>query len=233
MTEDSVDTHLRVRKKPASRGRVAAFGIVRNEMYFLPHLLDHYRRLGMHEFWFHDDQSEDGTFDYLMAQPDCGVTQSTLRFGDKVGPRTWGAAIKDAVPRHLLMNRWVLTIDADEFLILPPGIDTVEQLASQLERNGLQVARAVMVDFFPGKLRDLSDARHEAGPFELCPYFDVWKTLVWPDGMSHATTIDTYSAVRPRIVRHLKESGVDLSDLLAVTSQNATISDAVRFARDA
>ena len=38
-----------------------------------------------HEFWFHDDPSDDDTYDDLMAQPDCGATQSKLRFGDRVG----------------------------------------------------------------------------------------------------------------------------------------------------
>ena len=214
--EISTPLELVVHRQPEARGKVAVFGIIRNEQYLLPHFLAHYRQLGVKDFWFHDDMSDDGTFEYLMAQPDCGVTRSNLRFGDMFDDNIFGRRVKTLVPRKLLMGRWVATLDADEFMLLPPGFDTLPQLASAMERNGLKVARALMMDFFPETLRSLRTARMEANPFELNPYFDPWKLLVWPDQMPNVTKISVTDGVRPRILEELLRrngaSGVNMKD---------------------
>ncbi|MRD47452.1 hypothetical protein GHT07_09200 [Caenimonas koreensis DSM 17982] len=202
-TDTSNNTQIVIHRQPKAQGKVAVFGIVRNEMYLLPHLLEHYRRLDVKDFWFHDDQSDDGTFEFLMRQPDVGVTRSQTRFGDKVDDKIFGYRVKNIIPRGLLRNRWVATLDADEFMVLPPGIDTLPQLALALERNNLIVARALMMDFFPQTLESLRSARMEQTPFELCPFFDPWERLVWPDNMFNVTGISVADGVRPRILKEL------------------------------
>ena len=205
--ENSRPFELVVHRQPETRGKVAVFGIVRNERYLLPHFLEHYRRLGVRDFWLHDDMSDDGTFEYLLAQPDCGVTRSNLRFGDMFDDKVFGHRVKTIIPRKLLMGRWVATLDADEFMLLPPGFDTLAQLAGAMERNGLAVARALMMDFFPETLRSLRTAPMEASPFELNPYFDPWKVLVWPDQMPNVTKISVTDGVRPRMLKELLRRG--------------------------
>jgi hypothetical protein len=221
----SPEATFTVLKVPPTTGEVVLFAVVRNEEYFLPHLVAHYRRLGIGEFWFLDDRSDDGTREFLMSQPDCGVIACNLTFGDKIGDKRFGVAAKTHVPRWLLMNRWVLTVDADEFLILPLPFETVPQLAASLQANGLSVARALMMDFFPPQLRGIEQASRDANPFELCPNFDPWRRLIWPDQAHNVSEISAGDGVRPRILARLKAIGADLGDLPA-TYKYASVSKA-------
>ena len=58
--------------------------VVKNEMFFLPAFLAHYRALGVRRFVFLDDRSTGGTRQYLLEQPEGMVLGSGRRFGDIV-----------------------------------------------------------------------------------------------------------------------------------------------------
>jgi hypothetical protein len=187
--DQPMDVSFSTLKKPeAGQSRVTVFAVVRNEMYFLPHFLRHYRDLGVREFWFLDDRSTDGTREFLLAQPDCGTIEANLAFGDRVAHTRFGVAAKTLVPRAaLLQNRWVLMVDADEFLSLPQAFASIDVLVAALERAGLKVARAAMLDFFRIHCACSPDASPDSNPFALCPNFDAWQTMDWPDGAREPT----------------------------------------------
>jgi len=172
----------RVLKRPKRDGAgTVIFSIVGNEMYFLPHFLEHYRNLGIQEFCFLVDTSDDGTLEYLMEQEDCWVLESDIQFGDRVrivhGDRKhekrFGTAAKFLIPKALFQGRWVLTVDADEFLVLPQPSTTILELIERLEGNGLNCCRALMVDFLPTTLTALDKNDSSASPFSLNPFYDV------------------------------------------------------------
>jgi hypothetical protein len=181
---------------------VPVFAIVRNERYFLPHFLAHYRALGVRNFWFLDDHSTDGTRELLASQPDCGVVASDRRFGDKLDGLRFSTWVRRLVPEKLFPGRWVLGVDCDEFLVLPPSFDSVDALAAALERHGLGSARAVMIDFFPRSLDDLAAADAAVAPFELCPYFDPLVSLDWRDREPRPRAVPL-EGVRPRMLGEL------------------------------
>ncbi len=208
---------LNILKKPApAEPGVTVFSVVRNEMYFLPHFLQHYRTLGVRDFWFLDDHSEDGTREFLLAQSDCGVIQSSLRFGDQVGQKSFGTAVKTIVPHELFQGRWVLMVDADEFLVLPQAFASMDALAAALQGGSLKVARALMIDFLPASLRALTQASVDTNPFALCPYFDALSVLEWPDRTVAASRISWQESVRPRMLAKLRSAtpSVELLDIL-------------------
>lgn len=178
------------------------FAIVRNERYFLPHFLAHYRGLGVRNFWFLDDHSTDGTRELLLAQDDCGVVASDRRFGDKLDGLRFSTWVRRLVPERLFPGRWVLCVDCDEFLVLPAACPSVDALAATLDRNGLDSARAVMLDFFPRSLADLTAADPTAAPFALCPHFDPLPSLDWRDRESRPRTVPL-EGVRPRMLAEL------------------------------
>jgi hypothetical protein len=192
----------------------ALFSVVRNEMYFMPHFLRHYRALGLREFWFLDDSSTDGTGDYLLSQPDCAVIRSNHKFGDRIGTQSFGIYVRTLVPRNLLQGRWVLNVDADEFLLLPPPFKVLDDLTRALEAQKLRVARALMLDFFPPTLRSIEHAAADADPFTLCPHFDVFETVDWPDGATMPVNVSLRDGVRPRMFSNLKRSA-EMTQLLS------------------
>ena len=206
---------FKIIKNPSTKSSgVTIFAVVRNEIYFLPHFLRHYRNLGVQEFWFLDDNSTDGTRDFLRAQSDCGILGSNMSFGDKVGHERFGIAVKTLVPRGLLLRRWVLTVDADEFLLLPPPFKTLDALAAAMGAAGLQAARALMLDFFPASLQTLANATMQSSPFQLCPFFDAFEHVDWPDCTMQPRTISLGDAVRPRMLRKLSQLSSKMRDLL-------------------
>ncbi len=207
---------IKLLKKPAPAAGTAIFCIVRNEIYFLPFFLAHYRAMGVHEFWFHDDNSTDGTFEYLMAQPDCGVSRANVGYGDRIAPnnRIFGTAIRTIVPHNFLLNRWVLIVDADEFLYLPPGMNSIDDLTRAMERNQVNSARALMLDCFPGTLRELDGASTATSPFELCPYFDALQGFTWAPDQAWPDTAFLKDSVRPRMLAELLRREVPMGKLL-------------------
>jgi hypothetical protein len=58
---------------PEDKSEIRLFGVVRNESLRMPYFLDYYRRMGVMRFFIVDNDSQDGTTEFLLAQPDCCV----------------------------------------------------------------------------------------------------------------------------------------------------------------
>ena len=160
------------------------YAIVRDEMFFLDAFLDHYRQLGVDQFLILDDSSSDGTREFLSAQADCLVLSSDLGFGDPVaasgedGARTTraGTLLKKIIPQKYLKNKYAVYADADEFLILPEGIDDIRTAIRILERDRIACVAASLIDFYPQGLVDLDRsirARSFSELLERYPYYDA------------------------------------------------------------
>jgi hypothetical protein len=132
--------------------------MVRDEDYLLPFFFDHYRALGIEGFLIYDDRSAAPTLEFLNAQPNCVIVRSRHRFGDRFGanpegtPRRLGQVLKMSLPEALFAGRWVLTVDADEFLILPPGVAGLAQLIDRLEAARQPYLTAPMVELYGNTL---------------------------------------------------------------------------------
>lgn len=172
--------------------RPTVFGIFRNEMYFVVAFLAHYRSLGAEQFLILDDSSDDGTREYLLAQPDCVVLQSSLAFGQIVIVRDAnnlkeraGTLLKSAIPRKYLAGQWALYADADEFAFLPPGAPSLRALFSYLDGRGARSAVASLVDFYPLDASGYDKSPTATGLADLLmetPYFDATQLFVVPAG---------------------------------------------------
>ncbi len=96
----------RLREKKAAPGAsgVTVICLIKDEFFYLPAFLDHYRRLGVSRFVFLDDGSTDEGPDYLMRQADCAVVVSDLTFGQFVDGKKadviWRTALTARVLRR-------------------------------------------------------------------------------------------------------------------------------------
>ena len=88
---------------------------VRNESMRLPYFLKYYRQKKVTRFFIIDNDSTDGTLEYLLAQADVHVWSSTLSFRDA----NFGAAWFELLMRRYGLGHWVLIVDADELLYYP------------------------------------------------------------------------------------------------------------------
>jgi hypothetical protein len=172
--------------RPPQNGPLTLFAVMRNEMYFLPAFLAHYRRLGIRQFVIVDDASDDGTSAYLAAQPDCCSGMTHIRFGTRVSitdPSHEGLAgragpiLKRVVPDHYLMGQPVLIADADEFLLLPDALPTVPDVVALMRRRGWKSVAASLIDFYPESLADLEDPTAPATVDELFRRFGCFDAV--------------------------------------------------------
>ncbi|WP_353474958.1 glycosyltransferase family 2 protein [Salipiger sp. H15] len=196
-----VGAHLELIGPAVDPERTTVFSIFRDEMYFAPAFFDHYRSIGVTQFIIVDDGSTDGTTDYLDAQPDCIRIRSDLRYGDPIEVRDpegkrkktrAGIYFKGAIPLFLMPGRFVTYVDADEFLLLPPGVATIGALAEHLAAAGDVAAVAPVVEFFPRDLSAFDDPRPPANLADLLrasPCFEAEPLLKLAPG-----------AVRPEFV---------------------------------
>lgn len=151
--------------------RQAPFAVVtvlRNEMYILPHFLDHYRKAGVTSFFFIDNCSSDGTLEYLQHQSDVVLFSADTEYKVARSGTVWAHAVMSG----LRMGRWSLVADADEFLIWP-GMDRTrlpDYVVSQ-DSDGVDAMRIFMLDVYPaGQLAEFDFTK--AAPFDLPGYVD-------------------------------------------------------------
>jgi glycosyltransferase involved in cell wall biosynthesis len=156
---------------------ILCFSTVRNEAIRLPWFLDHHRKLGIAQFLIVDNASDDGTTEYLRAQPDVSLwttaaSYKASRFG--VDWLTW------LQMRHG-HGHWCLTADADEILIYPYWDSRdLHALTGWLDRQGRPMLGAMMLDMYP------------QGPVADHPYHagdDPFDTLCWFDSANYGIQI--------------------------------------------
>ena len=142
---------------------------LRNEITRLPYLLDYYRNLGVKRFFFVDDNSTDGTTEYLLAQPDAHVFKPNTSYSQSRSGSDWQNEILDI---HGI-GHWTLVADADELLVYP-GCETMKlpEFCALLDKEGSDAVFCYLLDMYPNS--NLSEAVCVPGkPFyEICNYFD-------------------------------------------------------------
>ena len=138
---------------------------VKNEAFFMEPFLSHYRSLGVKRFVFIDDNSIDGTREYLFEQSDCMVLGSSYTYcGDYPIANTELKDFKiigskniwlNLLLRKFSINNWAIYADADEFLRLPDNI-CIDDIVMLLEKSGSNAAWTVMLDVYPRSISDLT-----------------------------------------------------------------------------
>lgn len=143
--------------------------VVRNELDRLPYFLEYHRKKGIGAFFAVDNCSSDGTFEYLLAQPDVYLWQSDLSFK----AANFGAGWFEPILRMHARGHWCLIADADEILCYPDcERRKITELCDCLDKQGKRAFNAVHLDMYSD--RAIRDTHYTPGrPFEeLCPYFD-------------------------------------------------------------
>ena len=86
---------------------------IRNELSLLPLFLEYHRNLGIGCFVFVDNDSIDGSLDFLLTQDDCIVYQTKDSFKRANYAINW---INELMQLHS-RDQWAIYLDCDEFLV--------------------------------------------------------------------------------------------------------------------
>jgi hypothetical protein len=143
--------------------------IVHNEMPRLPDFLRHYRELGVSRFIIVDHRSTDASSEFLKRQHDVQLYRTEGNYDRTVSGQMWVTGIA----RHFAMHRWVLHVDADEFLVYDGmGHRSVRDLTALLERRGQTRLYAPMLDMYSRNpiLENVVSPGQRL--IDVAPYFD-------------------------------------------------------------
>ena len=150
----------------------------RNERIRLPYFLDYYRKMGICHFFFVDNDSDDGSLDYLAEQPDVSVWHTKASYKRS----RFGVDWLNSLQMRYAHGHWVLTVDPDEFLVFP-FCDTrpLRALTDWLDASSIKSFSAMLLDMYPkGRL---DDQPYQAGqdPMEIACWFDSGNYTISPN----------------------------------------------------
>ncbi|WP_245888470.1 glycosyltransferase family 2 protein [Donghicola tyrosinivorans] len=151
------------------------FSTMRNELKRLPYFLRYYRDLGVDHFLIVDNDSTDGTADYLAQQPDVSIWRTTHSYKRSRFGMDW--------LNYLLMkfgdSHWCLTVDPDEFLIYP-FCDTrpLRALTDWLDASSIRSFGAMLLDMYPKG--NVGNSVYQAGqdPLDIAMWFDSGNYMI-------------------------------------------------------
>jgi hypothetical protein len=169
-----------------NRDEVRAFMLVRNEIQLMPFTLAHHRALGVHRFFVLDNGSSDGTIDYLLAETDVHVYETSATYQDARNGIDWLELLLHVYGQ----NRWCLLLDADEHLVYP-GCETVglPEFCRALEERGLNCLATSFIDLYADVAIADTHLSPTRSPIEICPFFDSRGYHYFPFNASHVPSI--------------------------------------------
>lgn len=142
-----VQTRQQAAKDPHTPTAPIALCVAKNDLRRLQMVVEHHRQLGVEHFVVLDNDSTDGSRDWLIQQPDIDIYlvrqkfQSLIKYG-------W----INRLIAHYGLNCWYLYLDSDELLVYP-GCEQVglRQMPQILEHKQQDRLAALMLDMYSAK----------------------------------------------------------------------------------
>lgn len=148
---------------------ILLFSVEHNELLRLPSLLNHYRKLGVKHFFFIDNNSTDGSFEFLLSQPDCYVFWTNSSFYEAHMGTAW---INALVHRYATKGQWCIHPDADELMVYPHmETQDLSNLTRYLDEQGYEIISSYMLDMYPATKEQQLAFKPEDDMLESSPYF--------------------------------------------------------------
>lgn len=148
---------------------ILVFSTLRNERIRLPWFLRYYRELGIGHFLVVDNDSTDGSREYLSEQEDVSLWTTAASYKRARFGMDW---------LNWLLGRyghghWCLVVDPDEFLVYP-FCDTrpLPALTDWLDASSIRSFGAMLLDMYPKGPIDAVPYEEGQDPFEIACWFD-------------------------------------------------------------
>jgi len=131
------------------------FSTLRKERIRLPYFLEYYREKGIGHFLIADNDSDDGSSEYLAEQPDVSLWHTAGSYRRS----RFGVDWLNRLARRYGHGHWCLTVDPDEFFVYPFCYSRpIRALTDHLDTYRRRSFPALLLDMYP------------KGPFDAVPY---------------------------------------------------------------
>ncbi len=138
---------IKVNIKNQQTDSVTLICVVKNDLERIKMLYKHYRKIGVQHFVMVDNNSDDGTREWLSEQPDTDLYIVKEKF---FSLRKYGW-----INRIISMygfKRWYLYVDSDELFVYENMENrTISDLISYCKKNGLIRMSVIMLDMYSDK----------------------------------------------------------------------------------
>lgn len=153
-----------------NRDDLLLFSTQRNELVRLPYFLNYYREKGVNHFLIVDNDSNDGSLEYLSEQPDVSVWHTRKSYKKS----RFGVDWLNWLQFRYGHGHWCLTVDPDEFFIYP-FCDTrpIRALTDWLDASSIKSFSAMLLDMYPKGRIDEHPYRAGQNPIEIASWFDA------------------------------------------------------------
>jgi hypothetical protein len=157
------------------KGDILLFATLRNEKVRLPYFLDYYRDMGVNHFLIVDNDSDDGSREYLAQQPDVSLWHTAKSYKRSRFGIDW---INGLLMRHG-HGHWALVVDPDEFFVFP-FCDTrpLRALTDWLDSSSIRSFSAMLLDMYPKGSIAAQPYREGQNPLEIAQYFDSGNYMI-------------------------------------------------------
>jgi hypothetical protein len=148
---------------------ILLFSTQRNEKVRLPYFLEYYRDMGVNHFVIVDNDSTDGSAEYLSDQPDVSVWSTK---GSYKSAR-YGVDWLNYLQGKYADGHWCVVVDPDEFLLYP-FCDTrpLRALTDWLDTCSIRAFSAMLLDMYPKGGIDSQPYLPGQNPIEIANWFD-------------------------------------------------------------
>lgn len=160
-------TPIRIREALHGAKYVAVL-TVKNEAMRVPYLLRYYRGLGIQHFVVIDNGSTDGLRESLAGEPDVSAYLAADGYKKARFGVDW---VNEVLYRHCL-GKWILFVDADEFLVVADDAHDIPAVCAALERRGRRSLQTMMLDMYSDRLADENVIEVDQDPLEVCNLYD-------------------------------------------------------------
>ncbi len=154
---------------------VLVFSTLRNERIRLPYFLRYYRDLGVAHFLIVDNNSDDGSREYLAEQPDVSLWTTTGSYKRARFGVDWLNWLQSAYGH----GHWTLVVDVDEFLVYPfCDVRPIQALTDWLDASSVKSFSAMLLDMYPEGPIDEASYHEGQDPFEIACWFDSGNYMI-------------------------------------------------------
>lgn len=148
---------------------ILLFSTLRNEKPRLKYFLEYYRKLGVNHFFFVDNDSNDGSREYLEGQPDISIWTTTASYKKSKFGVDWLNGLKS----KYAIGHWVLVVDVDEIFVYPHcNTRPLRALTDWLDSAAIKSFGTMLVDMYPKGFVHEAQYKEGQDPVKLAPYFD-------------------------------------------------------------